>query len=75
MSAFHATYSVSGLMSSASNTAPGHHTRPASGDHPGMFDALRKRSRRQQQQREQRIDSLVREQRERQLRAFRRTGR
>ena len=40
-----------------------------------MFDALRKRSKRQQNQREQRIDSRVQDQRERQLRSFRRTGR
>jgi hypothetical protein len=62
-------------MSSASNMAPGHHYRPTSSEHPSMFDTLRKRAKRQQQQREQRIDSLVKEQRERQLRAFRRTGR
>jgi hypothetical protein len=40
-----------------------------------MFDELRKRAKRQQDQREQRIDSAVQEQRERQLRTFRRTGR
>ena len=41
-----------------------------------MFDELRKQAKRQQRQREQQIDSLVQEQRERQqLRAFRRTGR
>jgi hypothetical protein len=68
-------YSVRGLMSSASNSAPGHHFRPTSGNRPGMFDELRKRAKRQENQREQRIDSLVQEQRERQLRTFRRTGR
>jgi hypothetical protein len=62
-------------MSSASNTAPGHHFRPVSGEHPTMFDTLRKRAKRQQQQREQRIDSRVQERRERQLRTYRRTGR
>jgi len=67
-------YSVSLLMSSASNTDPGHH-RPSSGDRPTTFEELRKRAKRQQNQREQRIDSLVQEQRERQLRSFRRTGR
>jgi hypothetical protein len=40
-----------------------------------MFDELRKRAKRQEDQREQRIDSRVKEQRERQLRSFRRTGR
>ena len=50
------------------------HFRP-SGERPKMFDELRKRAKRQQNQREQRIDSRVKEQRERQLRSFRRTGR
>ncbi len=62
-------------MSSASNTAPGHHFPPNSGNRQSMFDELRKRAKRQQDQREQRIDSAVQEQRERQLRTSRRTGR
>ena len=75
MSPSMAGYTVRFLMSPASNTAPGHHFRPSSGDSPSMYDALRKRAKRQQNQREQRIDSLVQEQRERHLRSFRRIGR
>lgn len=75
MSSSTAAYTVRVLMSSASNTAPGHHSRPGSGKRPSMFDELRKRAQRQQDQRERRMDVLAREQRERQLRTFRRTGR
>jgi hypothetical protein len=74
MSPSTAAYTVPPLMTPASNAAPGHHFRP-SGERPDMFDELRKRAKRQQNQREQRIDSRVKEQRERQLRSFRRTGR
>ncbi len=67
--------SVRPLMSSASNNAPGPNSGPTPSHRPSEFDELRKRAKRQQHQREQRIDSLVQEQRERQLRSFRRTGR
>jgi hypothetical protein len=70
-----AVYSVRLLMSSASNTAPDHNSGHDSGKRPSDFDELRKRAKRQQNQREQRINSLVQEQRERQLRSFRRTAR
>ena len=62
-------------MTSMSDTAPDHHVRTASSEHANMFDALRKRTNRHEQQRERRIDSLVQQQREQQLRVFRRTGR
>ena len=74
MSLSMAAGTVPPLMTPASNAAPGQHFRP-SGDRPKMFDELRKRAKRQQNQREQRLDSLVKEHRERQLRSFRRTGR
>ena len=75
MSSSQWTFSVRGLMSSGSNNAPGHPVRPGAGDRPSMFDDLRKQAKRHERQREQQIDSRVQEQRERQLRAFRRTGR
>lgn len=68
-------YTVGAVMTSATDTVPGDHFQPASSSRRRMFDELRKRAMRQQREREQRIDSLVQEQRERQLRSFRRTAR